>query len=334
MPTATATTTHANQSTHGTLKLRAEEAATPEYLKELHTKGYVVVPNIIPQEQAAQYVTDANEWLKGFGKGFDIDDKSTWNVENLPPHFRGGLYNALGVGHEDLLWRIRLEPALIDVFSKIWGTDELLVSFDGANFSVPLPPSQIQNAGAPWPHVDQSPLKRNMECIQGIANLAPNGEDDGGLMILDGSFPLYNEFIDAHVDDQPEGGWPKIDSYHHTPKQLQWFYDRGCTWKKVNAPAGSLILWESRTIHYGAAPKEGANPRYATYVCYKPAAHCPPAHLEVRKEAIKEFRNMSHNPCDARKVPKFFVDVRTEPSKPFDFESSERARKLAGLESY
>lgn len=32
----------------------------------------------------------------------------------------------------------------------------------------------------------------------------------------------------------------------------------------VNAPAGSLILWESRTIHYGAAPKEGANPRYAT----------------------------------------------------------------------
>lgn len=32
----------------------------------------------------------------------------------------------------------------------------------------------------------------------------------------------------------------------------------------VCAPAGSVILWESRTIHYGAAPKEGANPRYAT----------------------------------------------------------------------
>lgn len=65
-----------------------------------------------------------------------------------------------------------------------------------------------------------------------MTSQAPNGENDGGLMILDGSFPLYNEFIDAHDDDQPEGGWPKIDSYHHTPKQLQWFYDRGCTWKK------------------------------------------------------------------------------------------------------
>jgi hypothetical protein len=90
-----------------------------------------------------------------------------------------------------------------------------------------------------------------MECIQGIANLvsnhthislrefslnaisqAPNGENDGGLMVLEGSFPLYNEFIDAHEDDKPEGGWPKIDSYHHSEKQLQWFYDRGCTWKK------------------------------------------------------------------------------------------------------
>lgn len=81
----------------------------------------------------------------------------------------------------------------------------------------------------------------------------------------------------------------------------------------VCAPAGSLILWESRTIHYGAAPKEGANPRYATCessailgrlskpdavqppildVCYKPAAHCPPAHIEERKAAIREYTNM------------------------------------------
>lgn len=50
---------------------------------------------------------------------------------NLSPAdtFRFSVENSLGVGHEDLLWRIRLEPGLIDVFTKIWGTDELLVSF-------------------------------------------------------------------------------------------------------------------------------------------------------------------------------------------------------------
>ena len=51
------------------------------------------------------------------------------HVENLPPHHRGGLYNDLAVGHEDLLWSIRAEPELIKVFSELWGTDELLVSF-------------------------------------------------------------------------------------------------------------------------------------------------------------------------------------------------------------
>lgn len=75
---STATTTITAQPVVGTLKLRTEAEASPDYLKELYTKGYVVVPNVIPQERAAGYVSDANEWLKGFNKGFDINDKSTW----------------------------------------------------------------------------------------------------------------------------------------------------------------------------------------------------------------------------------------------------------------
>jgi hypothetical protein len=78
MSTATATKTVTAQPVMGTLKLRTEAQATPEYLKELYTKGYVVVPNVIPQDRAAAYVNGANAWLTGFGKGFDVNDKSTW----------------------------------------------------------------------------------------------------------------------------------------------------------------------------------------------------------------------------------------------------------------
>lgn len=60
---------------------------TPDFLTELHSKGYVVVPNVISQDHAAEYVNDANEWLKGFGKGFDINDKSTWYVSSYV-HYR------------------------------------------------------------------------------------------------------------------------------------------------------------------------------------------------------------------------------------------------------
>jgi len=48
---------------------------------------------------------------------------------------RGGLFNRHGCGHEQWAWDMRTVPALIDVFAKIWGTEELLVSI-GAHESI------------------------------------------------------------------------------------------------------------------------------------------------------------------------------------------------------
>ena len=95
-------------------------------------------------------------------------------------------------------------------------------------------------------------------------NLAENGPDDGGLMVLENSLPLYNEYFETHGHLAPEGGWEWKDSYHFAQQdQLQWFYDRGCTWKKVEAGPGDVILWDSRCIYYGAAAR-GDRPRVAT----------------------------------------------------------------------
>ena len=44
---------------------------------------------------------------------------------------------------EAFLWRIRQEPKVIEAFAKLWGTDELVVSFDG--FTVSLPGSMQQS---------------------------------------------------------------------------------------------------------------------------------------------------------------------------------------------
>ena len=221
-----------------------------------------MVPSVISSEKADGYVQKVYEWLEGFDKGFKRDDRSTWKPENLPGFFRAGLFNRQGAGHEQFAWDIRSEQAVIDVFARIWGTDQLLVSFDGVNASLPFDKAAAVDR-SPWPHVDQSPNRRHKHCVQGIMNLYENGPLDGGLMVLEGSYPLYNEFFEAHEHEAPEGGWKWIDSYHHTESQLQWFYDRGCTWKKVEAGPGDVILWDSRCIHYGAAA-EGDKPRIAT----------------------------------------------------------------------
>jgi hypothetical protein len=41
----------------------------------------------------------------------------------------GGLTNRYGVAHEQWMWDLKSEPAIVDIFAQIWGTDELLASF-------------------------------------------------------------------------------------------------------------------------------------------------------------------------------------------------------------
>lgn len=154
--------------------------------------GVVVVKGAIPADRAKLYASSAYDFLESFGLGFDRNDPSTWESAKLPFSHRGGLYNGYSCGHEQYAWDIRQEPGVIDAFARVWNTNELLVSFDGLNISVPLDldKEKDKELSLPWPHVDQSPTRQFLHCVQGIANLAPNGPLDGGLMVLRGSKEL------------------------------------------------------------------------------------------------------------------------------------------------
>ncbi|ODO00065.1 hypothetical protein I350_06689 [Cryptococcus amylolentus CBS 6273] len=338
---STATTVQEQPSQAGVLKLRGyhQPGWDTAMLQELESKGYTVMKGAIPPTRAKEYEDKAYRWLESFGKGFVKDDKKTWRFANLPAFAKGGLFNRHGVHHEQFAWDIRAEPGLIEAFSKIWGTDELLVSFetDGVNVSLPFVANEFPaDAAAPWPHVDQSPRRREKHCIQGIANLAPNGPKDGGLMVLENSLPLYTEFFDTHPEVKPAEGWPTRDSWSYREEDIKWFESKGCRWKKVEAEPGDLILWDSRCVHYGAAAT-GEVPRVATYVCYKPAAGISPEMLQKKKECLADYSGTTHDPLD------FYItgtnargplsdDENQQPHEPAVL--SERAKKLAGLVPY
>jgi hypothetical protein len=86
-------------------------------------------------------------------------------------------------------------------------------------------------------------------------NLAPNGPEDGGLMLLKGSMELYAELFAAFEDRKPERGWNTRDRHDHTDEQIQWLVDRGCTWEKICAEPGDLLLWDS--VSAGESQAEG-----------------------------------------------------------------------------
>jgi hypothetical protein len=50
------------------------------------------------------------------------------------------------------LWDLRCEQGIIDAFAKIWGTDQLITSFDGG--SIMLPNRTDVADGGKWEHME------------------------------------------------------------------------------------------------------------------------------------------------------------------------------------
>ena len=121
---------------------------------------------------------------------------------------------------------------------------------DAINVSLPLVDRPASDPDLqPWPHVDQSPLRTYLKCVQGIVNLLPNGPDDGGLMVLEGSNAVYSELWDRFDHKKPKEGWTTVDRQDVDQEMLAWMIEKGCKWVKVCAEPGDLLLWDSVSRH-------------------------------------------------------------------------------------
>ena len=127
-----------------------------DWRDEFHRTGCVLIKNVLSKERAQYYVDQQLQWLKKFELGFDENDRSTWNGDHLPVSFKGGIYFDYAAPHERFAWEARTEPAIVDIFEKLWDTSELISSFDGMNV---FPPREDLN-WTPWPHCDQNPERK------------------------------------------------------------------------------------------------------------------------------------------------------------------------------
>lgn len=239
--------------------------------------------------------------------------------------------------HEKFVWEARTEPKILEAFAKIWGTDELLVSFDALNITLPNRPDKP--ALKPWPHVDQSPYRRGLHCVQGVINLSPAGPEDGSLMVYPRSNLYTEEFFDSQVD---RSTWLKNDFRFFSEKELEWYEERGIKPHKVLAEPGDLILWDSRTAHWGGEPSEKSNTiRTVIYASYSPASLASEETLELKKEAFESFRATTHWAHDnvvLRDKTVYLPDGTPDPrnrSKPLEEpEYTDQLLRLAGVKPY
>jgi ectoine hydroxylase-related dioxygenase (phytanoyl-CoA dioxygenase family) len=283
--------------------------ATTDTMKDvLEEFGVAIIPNVLNEEECInmqagmwdtlEYMT--NKWIVPIIK----DNSVSWRgLRQLYPK-HGMLIQNWSIGHSQFIWDVRQNPKIVNVFAKLWNVtqDKLLVSFDGASFSMPPEKTNIGWYRETKYHTDQSPLNKDFDCIQGWVNGFDTNKGDATLAFLEGSHKYHHKLNEKFGIDVKDD-WYRLDD----KEQTQYFINEGCIEKRISCPKGSLVLWDSRTFHTGSEPIKGRaepNFRCCVYVCYKPRSQASQSTLTKRKKAFEEMRMTCHNPIKSLLFPK------------------------------
>ncbi len=261
--------------------------------------GVAVIPSVLSEKECEKGLEDMWTWLSSLTASWEDPiepgNKASWRGfrELFPKHSM--LLQQWGIGHAQYVWDVRQNPKVVEAFAALHKVKptELLTSFDGS--SIHLPP-EVTGLGwfrKAWMHCDQSFTRNGFECAQGQINLTETRAGDASLAVLEGSNKLHAAFAkEFNITDKSD--WFKLDSEagHH-----DWYAKQGCVERRITSPAGSLVLWDSRTIHCGTEPvKVRAKPniRCCVYTCYQPKSLCSKRDLAKRVKAFEDLRTTSH----------------------------------------
>lgn len=275
-------------------------ATTPEHvLKKLKKYGVAIIPNILTKNECQNMENGMWNTLENISKDWDEpikkNNKSTWrNIRHLYPK-HGMLIQNFDVGHSQFIWDLRMNEKIVNIFQKIWKCDktDLLTSFDAMSFHLP---SEVTNIGwhrNDWYHSDQSFTRNDFECIQSWVTGFDVNKGDATLGFLEKSHKYHKKFADK-FDIKEKSDWYKL-----TENETNYFYKKGCVEKKIYCPKGSLVLWDSRTIHCGVGPikdRDDSNFRCVVYLCYTPKKLANKKIIDKRIKAFEEHRMTSHWP--------------------------------------
>ena len=279
---------------------------------ELKAQGYAVVEGVYTDAECARNKRAMWDWTSKTTQGRVKElDRNTCTGVKWPPHTHY-IIQHLGVGHQQAAWNARTNKKAIEAFARLWGTDKLTSSFDGAN----LWPAPEGVNGTRWPvdstwmHVDQSPYNSDTECVQAWGTFEDvDGEWDATLMVVPGSHLLHKDLLKVNGCAPVHKATGKPDNndwYKFTPEELNAILGKDWKTKKavrVSAPKGSMVFWDSRTFHQGCAPVEGRpvkRDRAIVYLCYGPVKWMTEVQKKKKRDAATNERTTTHWPLKSK----------------------------------
>lgn len=278
------------------------ECNDPAFLEYLDAHGYAVIKNVLTEEEAAHGVSLAWEFMENLGTGIDRNNPATWGSDRWYPGSNpgGGIMGNFGVGQSAALWFVRANPKVQKVFETIWGTPDLLTSFDGFCLFRPWGLNQDWKTQGGRFHTDRSysskydrPDRRHY--VQGFCNLVQTSAAGMGNLVVPGSHLLYEELGRDFAGGENRVNVQSLNN-DKRKKAFPNLYDNAIC---AHMEAGDFFLWDDRTLHcnssgVGEARDVAELMRVACYVCMTPRAAVSEECRASREAAVRAGFGSGH----------------------------------------
>lgn len=280
-------------------------SCTKETLRDtIYTHGVAIIPNVLDESECNSILSGIWDFLEHITQEWDNPinrhNQDTWNEFYKLYPIHSMLIQHWGVGHAQVAWDMRQNIKIVEIFAYFWNcsVDKLLVSFDALSFN--LPPETTKkgwNKNNTWYHTDQSYTIPDFKCIQSFITGLDINEGDATLSILEGSNKYHQEFKDR-FNVTNKSNWYKL-----TSEEQKFYTEKGCYIRNIKCPKGSLVFWDSRTIHCGMEAiktRQLPNFRAIIYLCFMPRELCSNANLRKKQKAFNDLRTTNHYPCNIK----------------------------------
>ena len=298
--------------------------ANSDNLKEIIDKyGVAIIPSILTDDECQNMINNMWNYLEHITVNWKIpitrNNISSWYQINYLT-YGSIIFQFWNIGHSQMCWDVRQNQNIVNIFAKFWNVhqNELLASFDGASI---LFPSKINNFES-WFHTDQSYLDSSFQNIQSWVTAYDVAEGDATLIFLEGSHKYHSDFAKKFNITDPKKFY-KLNEEELNDYLLKYQE------KKITCPKGSLVIWDSRTIHYGSdyirtihyGSGSGRNIRCVSYLCYAPKLFINKNNLINKKIAFDNLYTTSHDPCCISYKPNKINDYKFEDDIQYRFDN-------------
>lgn len=254
-----------------------------ESRRRLAEDGIVVVSDALSPSHCRRTRASMARWLGS--RGVDVRNPDTWHkytndyLEMSPSIL--GMMNTGDVCEASFVVGTRQHANVRRLFESIHGTTHLRPERAGVFWGFPpehYPGGQIpgercggfMNRRDMWMHTDRGRTPPSSPSrLMSLVMLEDADLHDYSFAYLHQSAAYHDEFLRQHPVLEMEE--PGNNFIQLTFEDVKWFERKGCEWRKVVAPKGSVVVWSDRLIHSTCLPTRGRSspkPRFVVYGGY------------------------------------------------------------------